>query len=356
MPNARIALVIRPALVNLVELCPHIDNVIPFAPKFGFRPERLKALFGLRRQVAAALGAEPELGILPRFDADFSRGLIALLATGAQRRIGFSESATPEKAHADASTDRFLTHPIKPECTDMHELKRNLSLLEALGAQITDDHLELWLSPEDRRKAREVMGGCPQVKQWIAVCVGASTARKRWPLDRYAALIKSLAERHREYGFVFIGGTDEFGVAKALADAWPRQCVNAAGRLTLRETSALLELCRLYVGNDTGPMHLAAAVGTPVVAVYSDCLSASSADEAPLPRFAPWGVKQKLLLPWASPPCREYCTRTEAHCILNTTTSSVADAVGQLLTDPALAAANRPQAFCNLQSPARGNP
>ncbi len=299
MPNARIALVVRPALVNLVELCPHIDSVIPFAPKFGFRPGRLKALFSLRRQVAVALGGEPQLGILPRFDADFSRGLLALLATGAQRRIGFSESATPEKAHADADTDQFLTHPIKPVCADMHELKRNLSLLTALGATAGSDHLQLYISQQDKTKADALLASRPNGTRWIGLCAGASTERKRWPVERYATVARFILDHYPNTAVVVVGGPGDREAGEQIVRELQGRGLNVAGDLALRETAAVLAKCGLYLGNDTGPMHIAAAVGVPIVAIYADPplpeLASSAGNTAA--RFDPWGVAYRTVTP-----------------------------------------------------------
>ncbi len=336
LPKARIALVIRPALVNLVELCPYVDSVVAFAPKFGFRPGRLKALFDLRRQVTTALGAPPQLGILPRFDADFSRGLIALLATGAQQRTGFSESATPEKAHADAGTDRFLTHPVQPEGADMHEVKRNLSLLTALGAAVGSDQLQLFLSPEDKRKADALLASGTAGTVWIGLCAGASTERKRWPIDRYLAVAKFIADDYPNAAMVVVGGPGDREVGEQMVQHLRGRGLNVAGALTLRETAAVLAKCALYVGNDTGPMHIAAAVGVPVVAVYADPAPpsppklAGNTEKTPA-RFDPWGVPSRTVTPGGGAAAVAAAHASTASAITAVTVEQVIQAVKELL-------------------------
>ncbi len=332
IPNARIALVIRPALVNLVELCPHIDSVIAFTPKFGFRPGRLKALFDLRRQVAAALGATPELGILPRFDADFSRGLLALLATGAQKRIAFSESVTPEKSQADAGTDQFLTHAIKPLCSDMHELKRNLSLLTSLGAKVGSDHLQLYLSQEDKNKADALLAHSANGTMWVGLCAGASTERKRWPAERFVAVGRFITDNYPNAAVVVVGGPGDHKVGEQIVQNLQGRGLNVAGNLTLRETAAVLARCGLYVGNDTGPMHIAAAVGVPVVAVYADPalpnLASNSIHTAA--RFDPWGVAYRTVIPSAGAPTVTGANASAASKITAVTVEQVIQAIEEV--------------------------
>ncbi|MGC8540514.1 MAG: glycosyltransferase family 9 protein [Phycisphaerae bacterium] len=334
MPKARIALVVRPALVNLVELCPYIDAVIPFAPKYGFRPGRLWKLLALRRAVADALGGVPDIGILPRFDADFSRGLMALLATGATRRIAYSQSATPEKAIADADTDHFLTHPIHPDPTPMHELKRNLYLLEAMGATIESDRVELPVAPEDRNKAGQLLSQFSDIQMWIGLCAGASIPRKRWPIDRYAPVAKCITDRYPKSGVVVIGGPADRNAGIEIQRTIAGRVLNVAGALTLRETAAVLEKCVLYIGNDTGPMHLAAAVGVPVVAVFADPnpVSISEHGDDRRARFDPWGVPYRIVTPSAGATTGDSAGTCAANPIASVTVDQVIDAVTQLLS------------------------
>jgi heptosyltransferase-2 len=333
-PEALIVLLVKPAIANLMELCPYINSVVPFQPRFGLRPDRLAALWALRRHVQAALGGRPDMGILPRYDADFSRGLITLLAVGARHRVGFTELATEEKSNADSGTDQYLSMAISLDAPGSlaHEVERNLSLLAALGARVESKNLELWLSDADRSTARQILAQCPDVVLWIGLCPGASSPRKRWPSERYASVVAHLVQVHKSYGVVVVGSSDDAAAGDEICRAGGARCINAAGKLTVRQTAAVLARCRLYLGNDTGPMHLAAAAGVPVVAVYADSLACGPLEGTrAAARFGPWGVPHRLLPAQAVAPCTDRCRENHAHCILTVPEDAVVRAVENIL-------------------------
>jgi len=106
-----------------------------------------------------------------------------------------------------------------------------------------------------------------QGRPWIGVGPGSKMAAKRWPEDRFRAVISTLIEDYGVWPIVF-GGPEDSEAAERLVRAWG--CgFKAAGKLSPRVAAAALKRCRLYVGNDTGTMHLAAAAGVPCVAVFS---------------------------------------------------------------------------------------
>ncbi len=120
-----------------------------------------------------------------------------------------------------------------------------------------EQQVESWLRglPSD--------GGRP----WIAVGPGSKIPAKRWPLERFAEVGASLVAERDVWPVIF-GGPEDRPAGDMLLREWGRG-YNAAGVLALRSSAAALKRCRLYLGNDTGTMHLAAAVGVPCAAVFS---------------------------------------------------------------------------------------
>jgi heptosyltransferase I len=103
---------------------------------------------------------------------------------------------------------------------------------------------------------------------WIALQPGARWSNKRWPVEHYAELLKQLLARLPDYRFAVLGGAGERPLGQTIAAAAGPRCLDLTGQLTLPEMVEWLRLSRLLVTNDTGPMHVAAALGTPVVALF----------------------------------------------------------------------------------------
>jgi heptosyltransferase-2 len=106
--------------------------------------------------------------------------------------------------------------------------------------------------------------------------------------------------------------------------------IDLVGQTTLRQTAAVLEQCDLYVGNDTGPLHIAAAAGTPVVVVMSHPLGGDPTWRYSPDRFGPRGVPSRIIRPEPVPPCTTYCRSGIAHCILNVPIDQVTRAIHDL--------------------------
>ena len=104
-------------------------------------------------------------------------------------------------------------------------------------------------------------------RRWIGVAPGSKMPAKIWPLERYAFVVRRLIADHDIWPVVF-GGEEDQNVGKALVKDWGRGYV-AAGNLGIREAIAALQRCRLYLGNDTGTMHMAVAANIPCIGIFS---------------------------------------------------------------------------------------
>jgi lipopolysaccharide heptosyltransferase II len=104
--------------------------------------------------------------------------------------------------------------------------------------------------------------------RWIALQPGARWKNKRWPRENFAALIRRLAAHFADVRFVILGGNDDKPLGESLGTVAPERCLNLTGQTSLLEMVEWLRLSDLLVSNDTGPMHVAAALGKPVVAIF----------------------------------------------------------------------------------------
>ncbi len=158
----------------------------------------------------------------------------------------FAES----RAESDLLLDRLGASGLQFSPTDRTRMDLLLGREEEL-------EVETW------RQGLELDGG----RTWVAVGPGSKMPAKRWPLERYAEVVQRLVEKYDIWPVVF-GGAEDRREGDVLLAQWGRGH-NAAGRLSLRGSGAALKRCAFYVGNDTGTMHLAAAVGTRCVALFS---------------------------------------------------------------------------------------
>ncbi|TCL75218.1 heptosyltransferase-3 [Hydrogenispora ethanolica] len=152
--------------------------------------------------------------------------------------------------------------------TEQPVIQLCLDILRELGLKTGSDRTEFWFEDADRLKVDRFLEsiGCLGARPLVAVhCGGHYFIRKRWPAEKFVELLLEL--RLSGVEVALIGGTED--VANSLAiQALVPGVINAAGALRLSQTAALMERCELFIGNDSGPLHLAAAVGVPTIGLY----------------------------------------------------------------------------------------
>ena len=107
-------------------------------------------------------------------------------------------------------------------------------------------------------------------RKFIAINAGGKVRSKDWGNENWKAFLRWLADEHSSMALTFIGSADEYNRGAELASAWPGLTLNLCGRLAPRESAALMKRAVIFVGHDSGPMHLAAAVGVPCVALFGN--------------------------------------------------------------------------------------
>lgn len=149
-----------------------------------------------------------------------------------------------------------------------HVVEHCLAVVRLLGAAVPEIRgLEIALSQHEREKAAAFLAGVNQAGPLVALHPGGHYfSFKRWPVERFASLADALAARG--YGVVVVGGTEDGALAAALTGATRHAPLSAVGRLGIKETAALIAKCSLFIGNDSAPLHLAAAVGTPAIGLF----------------------------------------------------------------------------------------
>ncbi|MBF6991754.1 glycosyltransferase family 9 protein [Cupriavidus sp. IK-TO18] len=188
---------------------------------------------------------------------------------------------------------------MQPGQRPRHETRRQLDLVAQVGASARDTRLRFRVLAADRAALAARIAGWRRGRSGPLVVVhpGASAASRRWPAARFAEVAHALATQAGAHVLV-TGADSERETVQAVCAAAHHACVvPLAGALTLGEMGALLEAADLLVSNNTGPVHLAAALGTPVVDLYA----------LTNPQHTPWQVPHRTL--FADVPCR-YCYKS----------------------------------------------
>jgi ADP-heptose:LPS heptosyltransferase len=152
-----------------------------------------------------------------------------------------------------------------------YEGARLLRCLSALGWQDLDDPgaFDLSLSEEEHAAAARALTDLDPARPIIAASIGAKADVNDWGDDNWSSLLAGISQDRPGAQLVLVGADIERERSQILAAHWTGPAVNLCGRLSVRETAAALARAQLFVGHDSGPMHLAAAVGTPCVAIFS---------------------------------------------------------------------------------------
>ena len=196
------------------------------------------------------------------FQALFKSGIWVGLARGS-RKVGFGRGMN----HSEGSY-LFLTERIQAVSMEIHALERSLLLLEAIGIPRGPVLYDLAVDSDARAKVDALLGADPTDCSERLVVMHPVTRwlTKRWAPDRFAAVADALTEQGCRV--VFTGALEDRSELDAIFQKLCHPALRFDGKLDLKSLIALLQRARVVVSTDTGPMHMAAAVGTPVIAVF----------------------------------------------------------------------------------------
>ena len=314
-PEDRISVVVPSPVAELAKACPYFDEVYLFEALWLSPGEAPLDRWRSALQLIGFLRGK-KIDLLLNFRYQNRMDPLVTGLSGAKKRAGFQFGFW----------SRFLTHAAPRPAPGLHQVERNLLLLEALGVRAKDKSLEMWWDERDEKRAKghfplqETLPGIPQ----IGIHLGAATPSKRWGEEDFAALIDDL----EEFGgnILIFGGEEDLPFAHEVLDGRKAKVVNLVGKLSLCEMAALASQCQVFIGCDTGPSHLAAACGTPVVSLFS------AANEVEV--WKPRGDQVKVLTrhPECSP-CRSHeCKRTDGYfCMREIKVEEVVAAVKEIL-------------------------
>jgi ADP-heptose:LPS heptosyltransferase/glycosyltransferase involved in cell wall biosynthesis len=332
LPGAEIVLVVQPGMFNLVEKCPYINEALPFHWrivkdwKTAFRGHVLWWLEASRLARRSLWKHHFDMAVSLRWNNDASQAaaLILMYASGAGHRIAYANSPNDFMSSRLGDVNRLTTQgPVRG--APKHEIERQLDILRFLGGRPEETGLEVWTAPEDERFAKNLLDqhGLARAGLLVALAPGAAWAFRRWPLDRFIELGRWLQEDYKAYILIIAARSEQRLALQLEKGLQSRLTVNLAGQTTLREMASILKHCQLFIGNDSGPMHVAAASGVPSVGLFGP---------GEYERFRPWGNGHEVIrLGLSCNPCSENCQFAEARCIKGITVSQVKSVLSKKL-------------------------
>jgi heptosyltransferase I len=252
-PEARISWFVRPEFAPLITGHPFISDIILFdrkqLSKWWCSPDSCKSLRSLIRQLKAG-----EFDLVFDFQGLFRTGYFTW-TTGCKRRFGM--------AGAREFSHLFYTDKISQDASSIHLVDYYLKMVAAAGTKQGEVEFKL---PEDAGAAEQIdkLLKSQGVNAKYAVLVpGAAQANKRWPIERFAELAGKISERFG-LSIVATGSQGEREYIEAIG----KRVINLAGKTMVRELMPLMRKASLVVSNDTGPGHIAAALGVPIVMIF----------------------------------------------------------------------------------------
>ncbi len=230
-------------------------------------------------------------------------------------------------AHCRENPYALLTDWVReeePERFVRHEVQRQLDLVAAVGAPAADERLSISVSDAARERVRRKLAarGVDLSSPWLVAHPGATAPSRRYPPELFAEAARLIAVEYGEQ-IVFSGSVAERALVDGVRCAMVEPSISVAGELDLEELVALVAEAPLLVSNNTGPAHIAAATGTPVVDIYA----------LTNPQHTPWRVESRVLS--HDVPCRNcyrsVCPLGHHDCLRLIAPASVARAAGELL-------------------------
>ena len=322
-PQARITYLAGPWSKAVIENNPNIDE-IALCPFPGFTRQKKRSVLEpyvtILRYANLLRQRHFDLAIVLRFDHWWGALLVHL--AGIPCRVGYDV----------AEVRPFLTD-IVPYSSGRHEVEQNLTLVKRVAScelRVASFPLEFDLTVEDEMFAKDYLmrHGVGDGNLLICIHPGAGAPVKLWRNEAWAQVADALAQRY-ESKVILTGAEEEAPLCRAIADEMTAKAIVAAGETSLAELAAVMARCRLVLGVDSGPLHLAVAMDTPTVHLFGPVDSHA---------FGPWGNPAHHIVLTSDMDCIP-CNRLDYHstelpqhpCVRNITVEQVLEAVERLL-------------------------
>jgi lipopolysaccharide heptosyltransferase II len=251
-PDAYIAMMVSPYSKDIVDGNPYLDKVIIYDKDGKHKSwwRSLKFSRNLKKK---------------RFDL-----AIILHPTNRVHLVTFF-AGIPKRIGYDLKIGFLLTNRIRhtKQYGEKHELEYNLDLVRYLGIEPEDKNLFMPIRPESEKWVEELFRqeGIKEKDKLLVIHPGASCPSKVWPNDRFAQVADRLIEKY-SFKVLIVSGPKDLSLAQSLIRNMQHSAINLAGKTSVSQLASILKRSRLFISNDSGPVHVASAVGVPVISIF----------------------------------------------------------------------------------------
>jgi heptosyltransferase-2 len=273
-PNSFIAFMLRPYSREIIEGNPYVDELIIY-DKYGQHKgilSSIKFANNLRKK---------------RFDL-----AVILHPTNRVNLVSFF-AAIPQRVGYNRKMGFLLTKKLedKKYLGEKHELEYSLDVIRALGIEPKDKRLFMPIKQKSELWADHILNrhNLTRADKIVTIHPGASCPSKIWPPERFSQLANRLIEDYQARIFI-VAGPKDVELAGRVIDSINKPVVNLAGKTTVSQLASILRRCRLFISNDSGPVHISTAVGTPVISIFGRNQQGLSPR-----RWGPLGKEDKIL-------------------------------------------------------------
>jgi len=253
-PQARISIVVNPSSTDVVEGSPYVDSVI----RFDVKDKNINFIDKLRFFMMIK---KSDFDSVVIFNPSKLFNVLTFLA-GIPIRVGY-----------DRKLGFLLSHKIedKKYLCEKHEVEYNLDLVELIGARTDNKTPYLPLDNTAEEKIEDIVkvNAIKADDLLVAVHPATSNPDKMWPLDRYAQISDGLINEF-DVKIVLIGGKEEAKITNEVKAKMKNSVLDLTGTLSIKELGLILRRCLFLISNDTGPVHISAAVGTPTIVLFGE--------------------------------------------------------------------------------------
>lgn len=250
-PQAYIACMVVPRCREVLELNPHLDELLIYDEQ-----KEYKGLSGKLRLISALKARRFDTVFL--FHRSLTRTLMVALS-GIKERVGIYN---PKRGF-------LLTKKVEPQKSDVHKVEQFLNIVKAKDVPPAGKNMELFISKEDEAFARDYLKsqGVKEDRPIIVLNPGGNWDLKRWPAANFAELGDKLAELFGAQ-ILITGAEKDVELGDSISGMMKHNPVVTCGKTTLRQLAAVLKHADLVISNDSGPMHIAVSQGVKTIALF----------------------------------------------------------------------------------------